>query len=547
MISNEIFFLLLVGGAAFAFGLVMWRTLRRLKSDAPEYKQLNLGEVELDPEFMNSVTQRYGDSLELSDALDQVFEYLQEVIPFSLSGYVLRKGNDKLLYKANLLLGVSEVFVEEVKRRLSEGLKDKLGETTAHFSIEDYVRGGPVNESNPAAVRSFFSVPFYMNDELVGMVGVASVREHVYNDSIISTVRVIFGEVMHSLSILQAVVTREKEKLQTLVDGMNEGVILLDKDFRILVINPAVSSLLQQTQATDLNILDVVNYFSGTVPLEDTVSKVFATGGSEVFSEVCVGDKYYEITVIPISNEDKVIRVGILIEDRTKEEELDRLQREFSAMVIHDLRSPLSVIKGAADLLINRSDTISDAQKIVFLNQINESASSLLDMVGDLLDAAKVEEGKVELFKETFGLNNLLNEEKDYYYNLGQQRGVNLTVSLDDSVGQVSADPKKIRQVLNNLISNAIKFTDNGGQVSLFSKNLGGAVQVVISDTGKGVPDDLKERLFDKFVQGRGSEDKGTGLGLAIAKGIIEAHGGKIWIEDNQPKGAKFIFTLPYS
>ena len=228
--------------------------------------------------------------------------------------------------------------------------------------------------------------------------------------------------------------------------------------------------------------------------------------------------------------------------------ELRKLRQDFTAMMVHELRSPLTVIKGTSDLLIKEYKNLNSEQVNTFIVQIKDSAIALLGIVNELLDASKIEAGKVELFKKQGDINKIINDEFNYYYNLARDKGINFSFDLDLSIQKFYFDEQKIKQVLNNLLSNAIKFTDPGGTLVIVSKNYGSYIGISVNDSGKGVPDEVKELLFQKFVQARESDksnEQGTGLGLVICKGIVEAHGGRIWIEDNVPKGAKFIFTLP--
>lgn len=223
---------------------------------------------------------------------------------------------------------------------------------------------------------------------------------------------------------------------------------------------------------------------------------------------------------------------------------------DYVAMMVHELRSPLSVIKGSADLVIKEEAALSADQKYTLLSQIFESASDLLAIVNDILDVSKIESGRFEIKKTQGSLNRVLKGEVDYYTALAHEHELNFESALDDKIPEFKFDEDRLKHVLNNLLSNAIKFTPKGGKiiVSSFLTNDSTAL-VSVSDTGKGVPDFMKNKLFNKFVQMENrmsSDEKGTGLGLVIAKGIVEAHGGQIWVEDNTPQGAKFMFTVPF-
>jgi signal transduction histidine kinase len=223
-------------------------------------------------------------------------------------------------------------------------------------------------------------------------------------------------------------------------------------------------------------------------------------------------------------------------------------QRDFIPVLVHELRAPLSVIQGASDLLLKEVKDLSADQIHTLLGQIKTSSGSLLKMVGDILDVSKMDAGRFEVNRVYANINNVLKEECGYFQPLAEIKNINLDCQTDQSISNSSFDPERIKQVLNNLLSNALKFIPEHGTISVESKKLGNYVQVAVSDTGEGISDRDKPYLFHRFAQTQSHnhvKERGTGLGLYIAKGIVDAHGGKIWVEDNKPVGARFVFTLP--
>jgi len=228
--------------------------------------------------------------------------------------------------------------------------------------------------------------------------------------------------------------------------------------------------------------------------------------------------------------------------------ELQTLQRDFIPMLVHELRAPLSVIQGASDLLLKEAGVLSAEQIRDLLGQVRNSSSNLLKMVGDILDVSKMDSGKFEINKVYGNINQLLDEECSYFKPLATIQKKNILPRLDNSIENISFDPERIKQVMNNLLSNALKFTGSESTITITSQKLDNFIQIGVSDDGVGVPDEEKVLLFKKFGQAKSAnhtEMRGTGLGLYIAKGIVNSHKGKIWIEDNKPKGVRFMFTLP--
>lgn len=233
----------------------------------------------------------------------------------------------------------------------------------------------------------------------------------------------------------------------------------------------------------------------------------------------------------------------------TKKHAEESVQREeFTATMVHELRSPLAAIRSSSDVLIKQWQNIDAEQISHVLGEIRSSSESLLKIVNDLLDISKIETGKIELFKADADINQVITDVYDHYSDLSKDKGVSLLLNLEKTTVCSKVDKDKLKQVLNNLVSNALKFTSPSDTIFITSKKTTENIEISVADTGPGIDDETKTKLFNRFVQAKQNlkkKEKSTGLGLSIAKGIVEAHGGKIWIEDNKPKGAKFIFTLP--
>jgi signal transduction histidine kinase len=296
-----------------------------------------------------------------------------------------------------------------------------------------------------------------------------------------------------------------------------------------------------------ITIFDVVRGFDKHYPIEETISQVFETGQMKRVSEVKVSDKFFQITVIPIEVAKGVPGVGVLLHDQTEEQNLRHKHEEFLAMVVHELRAPLTVIKGMADLMVRKNKEMPQEKKIEMLEQLRTSSIELLEIVNELLSDTKMDLTKFEVDLRMNDINKVLKDAVDGFESMANEKGLELKLFVDKTVPRFKFDEVKITQVLNNLLSNALKFTKKGN-VTLRSELEGDMVRVSVEDTGDGVRDDKKDQLFQKFVQLNDSDESvgpGTGLGLVISKGIIDAHGGRIWIEDNEPRGARFVFTMP--
>ncbi len=247
-----------------------------------------------------------------------------------------------------------------------------------------------------------------------------------------------------------------------------------------------------------------------------------------------------------------VQRAQLYEETRRQASELEKankLQADFTAMIAHDLRSPLMNITGVTEVMIGGmfGDVTEEQKKWLLRMQAN--SRSLVDLVSDFLDVSKLESGYVEVRKERVDLAELIQENIENFRVLAQKKRISISDAVDLSLPAVNVDPRRLDQVLGNLISNAIKFTGEEGETEVGAVLADASqIKVWVRDNGVGIPADEIGQLFQKYRQGgnaKCSSQKGTGLGLVICKMIVEAHGGKIWVESEPGQGSAFFFSLP--
>jgi signal transduction histidine kinase len=224
--------------------------------------------------------------------------------------------------------------------------------------------------------------------------------------------------------------------------------------------------------------------------------------------------------------------------------ELDRMKSDFVANVAHELKTPLTIIKGNLDNIDQGfAGEVQPKQKEI-LEDVFRVISRLSRLINDLLDISKIESGKMELNKEDLDIVALAGEIVKTFEALAGAKNISLVKEFPDKAATVNADKDKLTQVFINLLGNAVKFTDKGS-VTVRINDMQGEVEVEIEDTGSGIPHDQTDKIFDKFVRVVAEKREGTGLGLPIAKDIIVLHKGRIRIESVVGKGSKFIFIIP--
>jgi signal transduction histidine kinase len=242
-------------------------------------------------------------------------------------------------------------------------------------------------------------------------------------------------------------------------------------------------------------------------------------------------------------------RAEKLTTEKAQLEELLRLREELADMIIHDLRNPLNVISNGLQLLEGAAIEEADREYVGIVMDTMQRASQRVErLVDTLLDIARLEEGSLELDRQALDLAPLIAEVIVEERHLAESKGVALEVPLPSGLPDVSADRDILLRVLINLLDNALKFTPAEGRVWVEAHPEAEAVQVDVVDTGPGIPEGERERIFEKFtqVQRHVQARRGSGLGLAFCRLAVEAHGGRIWVEDGPGgKGSRFAFTVP--
>jgi signal transduction histidine kinase len=342
-------------------------------------------------------------------------------------------------------------------------------------------------------------------------------------------------------------VQEDKDKFEDLINSMRNPVAMLGKNFDLLYINPAFEILLKLSSHKDFNILDFSKSMPKNLDLEETLQEVLLKSEMRLFKNINFRGFIYDVSFFPVIKLGKVDAVSILFQEVTSEYQNEKIKQEFTAMLIHELRAPLTVIKSSSDLLIKRYNDLTEVKFKDILSSIRSSTEGLLDLVSDLLDTSKLEMNKLQILKRVSNLNSFVQERASFFVNEMQAKKIKLVISLDNKIEEYAFDDNKFTQVMNNLLSNALKYTEKG-TITVSTKKTKEGIYVDVADTGAGVPDDQKSKLFNKYMQLESSiknKSKGTGLGLVVVKGIIEAHNGKIVVLDNKPHGTIFRIILP--
>ena len=226
--------------------------------------------------------------------------------------------------------------------------------------------------------------------------------------------------------------------------------------------------------------------------------------------------------------------------------QMNRMKDEFLSTVSHELKTPLTTIKGFVSLILSGEVGALNAQQTDFLTIVDQSVNRLTHLISDLLDLSRLN-GKVEMEFSVVSLKEMIRNSVSNMLIKAKEKNVALSSAVDKDLPPVYADLRWISQVVDNLLINAIKYSGAGALVSVSGHDKGEVVVICVEDNGPGIPLEEQKLIFDKFYRGKASASQvsGTGLGLAISKSVVEKHGGKIWLESKPGAGSKFLFALP--
>ena len=277
-------------------------------------------------------------------------------------------------------------------------------------------------------------------------------------------------------------------------------------------------------------------------------SIVVARGHAGAFTdkEIALLRTFADQAAIAIQN----ARLFREIQQKSRELEVaSQHKSEFLANMSHELRTPLNAIIGFSEVLLERMFGELNEKQDDYLKDIHTSGRHLLSLINDILDLSKVEAGRMELEPSRFDVPTAIGNAMTLVRERAQRHGIALRIEVAPGVGEIVADERKFKQILLNLLTNAVKFTPDGGRVDVLAHRAGGMLEVAVRDTGIGIAQGDRQAVFEEFRQvGRHYTNKqeGTGLGLALTKRFVELHGGRIRLESEPGKGSTFTFTIPY-
>ncbi len=448
---------------------------------------------------------------------------------------------------------------------------DSLGALTEALASPDLLQFVSETGSPEALIKGcqgcgLLVFPLIANQQRLGMI-----VTHVFENSLpqqeedLQLLRAIVAQGAISIqnALLFSDVTHGRDRLAGVLDSVREGILMIEAGGRIMIVNESIQDTtgLSPADLTGKRLIDLpeqalrlfgfsrqdaenltANLENGSLPTEPkTTLKI-----TEIKPE-----RFLERTSLPVrGGGDKAIGCMIVLRDVTEEHQIAEARELITETLVHDLRSPLSAVLGALDIMEESTAEVQQNNTIISqaLHVARRSARRVLGMVEAMLDISRMQSGSMEIKLSETNLRAQATSLLADFIPQANEFGIILRNEVPPDLPTVNADQSKLVRVLTNLLDNALKFTPSGGQVilsaELFEENM---VALSVSDTGPGIPEDYREKIFERFSQipGQSGRRRGSGLGLTFCRLAIEAHGGQIWADSRPEGGSVFTLTLP--
>jgi len=373
-------------------------------------------------------------------------------------------------------------------------------------------------------------------------------------------------EVKITKQLLEA--EKQKNRWQAIFENVEEGILILGKDLRILQANNTCELMSGYAKKEMLGkpfyeIFNCHNQLGKKYPEFSPISKALISGEAVPYDEhlhSCKDgrERWVGVSYTPIFNEKgEIEQIVSVIRDITAIKDIARAKTDFVSLASHELRTPLTVINGYLSLLLGGDiDNLIPGKPVegykIVSDKIYNETKRLTKLVEELLNISRIEEGRLRLSLRSLSVKNILDEVTGEFKEIAKEKNIELkfrnNIQNNSENLVVTADKDKFKQILVNLIDNALKFTNSGGKISIDYIVKNSEAHIHINDDGEGISDFMLPRIFEKFQQGSNpyvKENKGAGLGLFIVKSLVELHHGRIWVDSTVGKGTKFTFTLP--
>ncbi len=488
----------------------------------------------------------------LDAIVNRLLATVGRVLPHDASAVLLESSDgDSADLRIRCATGLTEAALLHVKDSVLASHRKAANVVLPEDKVITSVTGEVGGEGE--AITSFagaLSVPLIADLQTVGTLALFSSRPDTYSTDDGELLDLLVNQTTDAISHVRATEREARQRVEQLVMSMSDGVILTDAKGAVVVINRVARTQLGLAHDDGKPALEQLTESLGLSPFELVRGWEYGGGPKPVKEALQFGERDLELTVTPVAGAGALLRGLVLVlRDVTEQKSLAKRKDEFVGIISHELRTPLTSIAGALDLVLNKlAGEVTEKQKR-FLSMARDSTEKLNLLVDDLLDLAKFEQGAMRMDFQLNSLDELVRTAVERYGPAFSERKVEVEVDSDASA-RLLCDSNRINQVINNLLTNAAKFTPVSGKLKVVvgrSSDGPGGVVLSVWNSGDTIADGDLDRIFDRFEQARNSKTRnlpGTGLGLSICRTIVEGHGGRIWAEP-VADGARFVAVFP--
>lgn len=409
-----------------------------------------------------------------------------------------------------------------------------------------------VSEDVGFATQSALCVPMLVQGREIGVIQLLNKLEGAFTDEDADRLSAMANTIAVAIdnARLFQEVSQNRDQLQAILNSTQDGILTIDNADTVVTANPMLERMfgLPWQQLVGRSGTQILEQIKRQTRPSITDGRTPSSTTSELeIRKPQAG--FVRRVVLPVySSEREEIGQLIVFHDINKERELARLRDDYTGMLIHDLRSPLTGIMNGLTMVRREFAGPINPQQRELLDIANKSSQAMLSLINTLLDIGKMEVGQIHINYEPCSVYEIVEQAIERV--IASARSVNIEIVRDVAIGlpTIEADQDKLVRVLQNLLDNAVKFTPPNGTVRIDVRQLDAdsAILWKVIDQGPGIPEEYQDRIFEKFIQVKNQRVKGTGLGLAFAKLTTQAHNGRIWVESVEGDGSTFAFTTPY-
>lgn len=532
------------------------------KSDDVAILRRQVAERELELEILATFSKSIWSTLDHHTLSQHLFEMLKKRVDVhALILFLVRDDGHKLLVASHHKVSPadSKTLQSHAIRHFLHHAGRKISPQSVSVALQVVKpASGGIPKVRSGGVRHIHSMPLAVLDKIHGLLGLAFSERHPLTKEDEQFVGIVANEVamMAEHQRIQSELVRERNVLESILHSMTCAVVVVDAEQKVFLTNPLANAILGLRSDLIAN-----RPIAEVVQLEPILSlfKVASQGSSEYLSgeieipNVAQGrNMTAKANLAKVRNRSgQVVGAVMVLNDVTREKEIERARTEFVSVASHELRTPMAAIREAVALIMEGITGSVNEKQLKFLDMARRNIDRLTGIINDLLDLSKIESGKLVLTKAMTDPFDIIEDVFATFEPMTQEKGLSLLKLPRDHLPKVMVDRDKMDQVMGNLVANAVKFTPAGGMITIGARNHPGRqkdIEFFVQDTGIGIEKKDFSKLFQKFQQLDSSLSRvagGTGLGLAISKEIAELHGGRIWVESELGKGSTFRVLIP--